>query len=31
MAGRADSLNAAVATAVIAFHVRASWNQAGKQ
>ena len=30
MAGRADSLNAAVATAVMAFHVRASWNQAGK-
>ena len=29
MAGRADSLNAAVATAVMAFHVRASWNQAG--
>jgi TrmH family RNA methyltransferase len=28
MAGRADSLNAAVATAVMAFHVRASWNQA---
>jgi len=31
MAGRADSLNAAVAAAVMAFHVRASWNQAGKQ
>ena len=29
MAGRADSLNAAVAAAVMAFHVRASWNQAG--
>jgi TrmH family RNA methyltransferase len=29
MAGRADSLNAAVATAVMAFHVRAMWNQAG--
>lgn len=29
MAGRADSLNAAVATAVMAFHVRSSWNQAG--
>jgi TrmH family RNA methyltransferase len=28
MAGRADSLNAAVATAVMAFHVRASWNEA---
>ena len=30
MAGRADSLNAAVATAVMAFHVRAMWNQAGR-
>ena len=30
MAGRADSLNAAVAAAVMAFHVRASWNQAGR-
>ncbi len=30
MGGRADSLNAAVATAVMAFHVRASWNQAGR-
>ncbi|HVL29112.1 MAG TPA: RNA methyltransferase [Sphingomicrobium sp.] len=29
MAGRADSLNAAVAAAVMAFHVRAMWNQAG--
>ena len=29
MAGHADSLNAAVAAAVMAFHVRASWNQAG--
>jgi len=29
MSGRADSLNAAVAAAVMAFHVRASWNQAG--
>jgi TrmH family RNA methyltransferase len=29
MAGRADSLNAAVAAAVMAFHVRASWNEAG--
>jgi len=29
MAGRADSLNAAVAAAVMAFHVRASFNQAG--
>ena len=29
MAGRADSLNAAVAAAVMAFHVRASWNQEG--
>ncbi len=29
MAGKADSLNAAVATAVMAFHVRASWKQAG--
>jgi len=28
MAGRADSLNAAVAAAVMAFHVRASWNEA---
>ena len=27
MRGRADSLNAAVAAAVMAFHVRASWNQ----
>jgi TrmH family RNA methyltransferase len=26
MLGRADSLNAAVAAAVIAFHVRASWR-----
>jgi TrmH family RNA methyltransferase len=31
MAGRADSLNAAVAAAVMAFHVRASWNQAKSQ
>jgi TrmH family RNA methyltransferase len=30
MAGRADSLNAAIAAAVMAFHVRASWNQAGQ-
>jgi TrmH family RNA methyltransferase len=30
MAGRADSLNAAVATAVMAFHVRASWSEAGR-
>jgi TrmH family RNA methyltransferase len=30
MAGRADSLNAAVAAAVMAFHVRAMWNQAGQ-
>ena len=30
MAGRADSLNAAVAAAVMAFHVRSSWNQAGQ-
>ena len=29
MAGRADSLNAAVAAAVMAFHLRASWNEAG--
>ena len=29
MSGRADSLNAAVAAAVMAFHVRASWDQAG--
>ncbi len=29
MRGRADSLNAAVAAAVMAFHVRASWNQEG--
>ena len=28
MAGRADSLNAAVAAAVMAFHVRASWKEA---
>jgi TrmH family RNA methyltransferase len=27
MLGRADSLNAAVAAAVMAFHVRASWNR----
>lgn len=27
MLGRADSLNAAVATAVMAFHIRASWRQ----
>jgi RNA methyltransferase, TrmH family len=26
MAGRADSLNAAMATAVMAFHIRASWG-----
>jgi TrmH family RNA methyltransferase len=26
MAGRADSLNAAIATAVVAFAVRASWR-----
>jgi tRNA G18 (ribose-2'-O)-methylase SpoU len=26
MLGRADSLNAAVATAVMAFHIRASWR-----
>ena len=26
MLGRADSLNAAVAAAVMAFHVRASWR-----
>jgi TrmH family RNA methyltransferase len=26
MAGRADSLNAAVAAAVMAFHIRASWR-----
>ena len=26
MSGRADSLNAAVAAAVMAFHVRASWS-----
>ncbi len=26
MAGRADSLNAAIAAAVLAFHIRASWN-----
>ena len=25
-AGRADSLNAAIAAAVLAFHIRASWN-----
>jgi TrmH family RNA methyltransferase len=30
MAGRADSLNAAIAAAIMAFHVRASWNQAGR-
>ena len=30
MAGRADSLNAAVAAAVMAFHVRAMWNQSGQ-
>jgi TrmH family RNA methyltransferase len=30
MSGRADSLNAAIAAAVMAFHVRASWNQAGQ-
>ena len=29
MRGRADSLNAAVAAAVMAFHVRASWNEEG--
>jgi TrmH family RNA methyltransferase len=29
MLGRADSLNAAVAAAVMAFHVRASWKLAG--
>jgi len=29
MAGRADSLNAAVAAAVMAFQVRAMWNEAG--
>ena len=29
MAGRADSLNAAVAAAVMVFHLRASWNEAG--
>jgi tRNA G18 (ribose-2'-O)-methylase SpoU len=26
MLGKADSLNAAVAAAVMAFHVRASWK-----
>ena len=30
MAGRADSLNAAVAAAVMAFQVRAMWNEAGE-
>jgi tRNA G18 (ribose-2'-O)-methylase SpoU len=31
MLGRADSLNAAVAAAVMAFHVRASWKLAGSK
>jgi tRNA G18 (ribose-2'-O)-methylase SpoU len=26
MAGRADSLNAAVATAIMAFQIKASWR-----
>jgi TrmH family RNA methyltransferase len=30
MTGRADSLNAAIATAVLAFHIRAGWNASGK-
>ena len=30
MLGRADSLNAAVAAAVMAFHVRASWGTADR-
>ncbi len=31
MLGRADSLNAAIAAAVMAFHVRASWKLAGSK